>query len=648
MKAAKLVNMTNQPFGLYARWDGGPLEVAKAQLSGWYYMRDPQAVEATANWYQGAESIALLLGAGINTIWVTWSVGFSPRTEAPQQEQLRRFITECRTHGISVHAYMSMCNMFREDMTVYCAKSQDWLQCDLTGKPVPYGAAIYSGEPTRLLACLNHPDWRNLLLKRCEEAMAAGCDGLEYDNQWTACRCKICTDKWTAFSVRYGEGVALPWPDAAEAAAWPLERRILLYAISDCFRQAEYEEIYKLVAERFPGGRVYGNFNPLYQCFSFPCNSAVSTENGREPGLLNGWVQHNAGLLLGLAGAAVDGRPVYCEYGGGHGRGKLHKRIAEAGVGATRFVPMEPVKHQLSIAEAAAYGVRFEVTPEGEFLRDLYYRRPEAMANWQAISKYGRFIVSHPEIYDGVRSVAKIVSLHATKCLRLRNDDVAQRPALLGELARHGVTLDVRYDCDLPGLSLEGYEVMLFADVWMMNDDMMAAAEAFLAGGGKVVATGSSGDWDGLFRRRADNRLRSLPGVIWLEDPGREPVSPNPGQTQANVVKEHPEDPLPNLDLLKVEVLAARLRELCPEPFSFEKPPTVLTRLARSGRGELLVHILNYDDTQRPDIIVRLPEDATAYWLTPDSPEGGCLLPKGAGEWLVQGMKTYGVVVCGL
>ena len=80
----------------FARWDGGPPEVVKAQLSGWYYIDDPRAAEATARWYDDANSLELLREANVNWIWVTVNVGFSDRMERRQQESLAPFVRRCR------------------------------------------------------------------------------------------------------------------------------------------------------------------------------------------------------------------------------------------------------------------------------------------------------------------------------------------------------------------------------------------------------------------------------------------------------------------------------------------------------------------------------------------------------------------------
>ena len=183
----------------FARWDGGPLETVKAMLSNWYYISDPQAIDATSNWYNGSNSLELLLAAHINWIWVTFSNGFSAHTEDAFHHQLDEFVGKCAAHGISVTAYMSMVNVFIDDMRRYEPHIDEWLQTDLQGGLVPYGAATYVGAPTRLLACLNHPEWREYLLARLRKSITIGCNGVMYDNFATLCRCERCRIKWEEY-----------------------------------------------------------------------------------------------------------------------------------------------------------------------------------------------------------------------------------------------------------------------------------------------------------------------------------------------------------------------------------------------------------------------------------------------------------------
>ncbi len=632
----------------YARWDGGSLEAAKGILSGWYYLREPRALEATVNWYRGSASLELLCAAGINWIWVTFSNGFSLETERPEQERIAEFARRCHDFGIRVTAYASMVNLFIDDMRRHHPGVDEWLQRDLAGNPIPYGAAKYSGAPTRLLACLNHPEWVAYLRARVKRALEIGLDGYEYDNQHTGCRCARCRGKWESFLAARNEP-SLPWIDAPEAATASPEDRIRIACLTDLFRLAEYQEIYAMtrslaLAER-PGFLLYGNFNTGYQTFTLPTNNAVSTEDGAEPGIVEGRLVQNFGTLRTLSGAGAGWRPVRVEHAGGRGRGQLRKTMDEAGVGATRFVPMEGVKHQLSMAEAAVHGCSFQVTPEGEFLRDLTLRRPLAMENWRCIAACNRFFAAHEDLYRETRTETRTVSLHASGFRRPGGDDYAQRPALIGELARRGVLLDVRYEQDLDESLLEPYRVMLLADVWSLSRPMVRAVQDFAGRGGRIVATGQTGWYDEHFRRRHKNPLAGSADIQWETDPSQRDVLGAAQDSQSNFFAQWPQDPARCLEPEKLDRLAAVLLHLDPPPVEVQLPFSVLRHVTRDPEGRLLVHLLNYDDASRPDATVRLSRGALRHWelFTPDEPRPTVSAAGGDGL-LVKELSVYCVL----
>ncbi len=172
----------------FARWDGGRIETAKAMLSGWpgFNPPDPDRLFAMTNWYN-PRTIALLRQAGINVVWVTFSNGFSIPTEQAHQEEVRKYIAECHHQGIHVMAYESIANMFWEDMFEHVPQSRNWLQAGEDGKPVPFGAGDYSkmAQVTRYMANLGNPEWVRFLEKRVDLALAAGADGIIYDNNFS-------------------------------------------------------------------------------------------------------------------------------------------------------------------------------------------------------------------------------------------------------------------------------------------------------------------------------------------------------------------------------------------------------------------------------------------------------------------------------
>ena len=164
----------------YARCDGGPIEVCKAFLSGWPQIHQPDAILPCVTEY-GDHTIEMLKQAKINWIWVTWSVGFSRESEAVQRRLVRPFVAKCHQAGIHVSAYLSLTNMFIEDMNRHVPASRNWMQLEADGTPRPYGAAKYEGKPTRIIACLNNPEWLAYCRDRLAERVAELSGGLEID-----------------------------------------------------------------------------------------------------------------------------------------------------------------------------------------------------------------------------------------------------------------------------------------------------------------------------------------------------------------------------------------------------------------------------------------------------------------------------------
>jgi len=144
----------------FARWDGGRLESAKAMLSGWpgFNPPIPDYVDTMTNWY-GPRSLELLRQAGVNTIFVTFSAGFSIPAERGNQEQLRGFIAACHREGIRVLAYQSIANLFWEDMFEQEPESRKWVRLTKDGQPTPYGAASYAltGRTTPVHGAVGRP-----------------------------------------------------------------------------------------------------------------------------------------------------------------------------------------------------------------------------------------------------------------------------------------------------------------------------------------------------------------------------------------------------------------------------------------------------------------------------------------------------------
>lgn len=402
----------------FARWDGGPIEVTKGTLSGWpgFLPPDAQVLEATTNLYDPS-TIALLARAHVNWIWVTWSVGFSNQTEAPQQALLRKYIEECHRHGIHVTAYMSIGNIFWDDMFAHVPESKDWL-LKIDRQPVPYGTADYAavGQVTRYLADLSLEAWQEYTLGRVVAAVEAGADGIMFDNN----------------SSYYSRELLEQFTVRALEEARKRNPRVLLS--SNYGRDM-------LIAAR--------------------TENALTSEQGWEPGIFDsrgpapdrwnsvpdfvavsgGLLVTNAGLLRSLWAVSQGQRPVAVEYGNRHS--------------GDRFLNTLPPAHEkLALAECAAFHAANEQYHESLTLRDLYFGEPDAVENWDAVAEYNAFLQKYAQFYQEPISLARIAVIVDSAVIDL---------AFLDTLAAHNVIYDVVFEQDATSANLLRYRVVIAA-----------------------------------------------------------------------------------------------------------------------------------------------------------------------------------------
>ena len=402
----------------FARWDGGPIEVAKGTLSGWpgFLPPDAQVVEATTNLYDPS-TIALLARAHVNWIWVTWSVGFSNQTEAPQQALLRKYIEECHLHGIHVSAYMSIGNIFWEDMFAHVPESKDWL-LKINGQPVPYGTADYAavGQVTRYLADLSLEAWQEYTLGRVVAAIEAGADGIMFDNN----------------SSYYSRELLEQFTARALDEARKRNPQVLLSSNygRDMIIAARTENA--LTSEQGWEPGIFDSPGPAPDRWnSVPDFVAVS----------GGLLVTNAGLLRSLWAVSQGQRPVAVEYGNRHS--------------GDRFLnTLSPAHGKLALAECAAFHAANEQYHESLTLRDLYFDEANARDNWDAVAEYNAFLRKYAQFYQEPISLARIAVIVDSRVTDL---------AFLDALAAHNVIYDVVFEQDATSVNLLRYRLVIAA-----------------------------------------------------------------------------------------------------------------------------------------------------------------------------------------
>ena len=115
-----------------ARWEGGPLELARRRALGSIPHDESSLEEAIHNWYSPT-TVEYLVQAGFSSVWLTWSPGFSAKEEAIGSNSSREYIRLCHQRGLQVMGLVSAGQLFAnlED-----AKTIKWILKNPQGFPL--------------------------------------------------------------------------------------------------------------------------------------------------------------------------------------------------------------------------------------------------------------------------------------------------------------------------------------------------------------------------------------------------------------------------------------------------------------------------------------------------------------------------------
>jgi hypothetical protein len=603
------------------------MEVAKAHLSGWEFLTSPGAVCALNDWY-GERGFQLLREAGFNWIWVTWSCGFAYESEKIQHEVLGPFIARCHAAGIHVTAYMSMCNLFYHDVAMKQPELLECMQRDDEGNPVPYGAAKFTKEPERVLACLNHPKWRMHLKNRLKSAIEAGAEAAFYDNLAPWCTCELCRERFRQYAhERVGRGVEMPRqrvlfsPVFAEVAAEVdceedrFQWQLLQTYQADLLNEVGIE--LTRYAESFvPEFMVYFNWHTYHQTFGTPELKALSTEDGVKCGYTGtnakldvyagsdceGYMS-NAGLLRRMLATADSVRPL---------RIQSHKVTSNVYMESREFVPYGADDWKRLVAESWCYRAAQEVFLEGNFQTQLYAGEDRATEAWMAIAQYNRFQARHRKLWTAAEH-----SEVAFAVLILDNYPNAhkdwQRVRFLTALSLAGYQFDVILNRQLTIDRLSKYRLLWCPSSERLSNEELDILEAYLKTGGQIMATGAFACSSAIGNLRDKSEA-----TVWLKrlmeaGPGRfqrdsrelDHAIGNDGKCGKNIPQ-----------------IVQEAQHAFPIQVTADEMPLVWTSWSLPN-GERLVFVLNPDSrAARVNVRIVVREARKLEWLSADKSDG--------------------------
>ena len=141
------------------------------------------------DWFD-SESPALMEELGFNWLHCRFYKGLGWETEKGDFPNVRRFVANCRGHGVHALAYVQFSTFYPETMRREIADLESWAQVGEDGRQLIY----HDGSYFRWLPCITNREWLEYLKKVCSIALEeGGFDGIMFDNAFTRpCYCERC------------------------------------------------------------------------------------------------------------------------------------------------------------------------------------------------------------------------------------------------------------------------------------------------------------------------------------------------------------------------------------------------------------------------------------------------------------------------
>ena len=570
----------HEPISMYrriGRQSTGGIEGGAHWLEQWHH------------WYDSEECTRTMEELGLNILHSRFYKGMGWQFESKDFPNVKRFVQNCHAHGVRALAYIQFSTLYYEVMQAEIPDLEEWACVDQDGRIRTY----HGGQYCRWIPCINAPGFEPYLKKLIRIALVEGdFDGVMFDNCFApACYCSRCTELFrehlkkepnpeARFGIPTVDHVRLPVHSGYGEAKDPIYQEWVRFR---CQRQtALFHRLFEAAKSCKPSALFTGNVanirrsnvaasaglnvTDLGTCFDI-----FVSQSGNEPGLKDGCIinrvremkladalnTHILALSDSDAGISNEAESKYTL--------NLMENAVFGGIPTDRMI-MRPDKQHMVSPELIA------------FRAPLLRRFDDAVRNGRAslqkptyapvrIFYSAESVMFSQQAYDAILSAEEILLRNHVPYGLLPTD--AETP------------LEVPSDC----------EVLLVPNQTCLSEVQLAALVEYVEGGGRLVATGHSGDYDERYCERLDNPLEILDGrprVIRREEV--DSVRVLGGGWTIRVAS--PED--------KGSRLMADISSLWSPPIRIEAPATVFTEIKRDDAG-FSVHLLNYASGHVPE-----------------------------------------------
>ncbi len=564
----------HEPISMYRRAGKrvtGGMEGGALWLEDWHH------------WFDSEDCPRLMESLGLNMLHCRFYKGMGWQYESQDFPNVKRFVENCHKHNIRVLAYVQFSTLYYEIMSAEVPNLADWAAVDSKGNKITYyGNAYY-----RWMPCITAPGFEPYLKKVIKIALQeGGFDGIMFDNCGApACHCDRCAALFREhlasipnpeerFGIPTVDHVLPPVRSGFGEVQDPIYQEWIRFRASRL--SGLYHRLYEYAKACKPSAIVSGNVanirrsnmasgtglipSDLADCFDI-----FISQSGNAPGVVDGCVINRVREMK-LAGALGVPILALCDSDAGGApesqtKGEALALVEDAvfgGIPTDRTV-LKVDREMVSPRRLAAHRRMLErfngtvhagreglAAPSYEPVRILYSRESLMLSE-----QSGRAVLSVEEI---------LMQSHVPFGLLPCSSDVP---------------LAIPEDC----------EMLLVCDQRCLSDRQLEELAAYARGGGRVIVTGKSGEYNELYRQRRNNPLvEALKDCSTARCRSQADAAPIKGAGWTIKVAT-PSD--------GGERLMKDLASLWTPPLRIQAPPTVLTEV-RQKDGNVHVHLVNF------------------------------------------------------
>lgn len=662
--ARKQPSWINQGLVFVGNWE--PLRWAYRK--NWQNWGNGRAGALAEQIHREEHSEATVIGLkklGVNMVLTSFHKGFGIENEKEDMEEARQYGRLLHKHGLKLGVYVSALLLY-EELYAEFPESRHWHRVLADGSPDTYGDDGY-----RYRAFLNHPEYLNYMKRVCELALEAGADLIHFDTvsqtpfnyhpmaepmfrEWLKTRFPTAGGWFFRSGLRHWEHVRIPRYSGA-ALEGPFDQPIMQeYLQFKAQLLSGYAaEMATFIQKRNPECAV--EFNP----HGILGGNRVLASSVDHQTLLP-WLDAYWSEEPNHAAFTADGRLISkirsFKVGQAHNSLLFSYTVPLPRPGGRSDEERDP---RLLLAEAMAFN--------RQCLGDL--GTPLAYQDFpESGRKYIREFRRRFDLFARGETAADVAVLRTFASMAYNNYHT-HRETMLAEqaLIQSQVAFDILEDNDLARVA--SYKTVVLANQECLSDEQIQTLRAYVAGGGGILATAGTGEFNQWRRQRDQSTLEALLGlksdaaargkparhthvkgrVAYL--PGLVPSIAVPPRTAfVNRYWAPPRNAGEFVDALRWSV-GGRLG------WELTAPPSVAVNAYRQpARNRSLLHLVNFDHARRPalenlKLAIRTAEAASIRQVSLYSPdedaEAGLPISRagGAVEVVIPRLGVYAVVI---